>query len=203
MTYTQADKNPILCKIPQNRACRQGCNVVYFLYSLNSCFREKNNLPVLRTLYGKEGLIMSNEEKYLLVEESIAPDIFKKVLEAKKYLATGKARNSSEAVRLADISRSAFYKYKDRVMEYNSNASGNIVTFYLTMEDIPGVLSSVINHLAEYGANILTINQSIPTNGCAAVTISAETSAMEKSLEQLIADISALDNVIKFEILAG
>ena len=58
---------------------------------------------------------MSNEEKYLLVEESIAPDIFKKVLEAKKYLATGKARNSSEAVRLADISRSAFYKYKDRV----------------------------------------------------------------------------------------
>ena len=116
MAYTQADKNPILCKIPQNRACRQGCNVVYFLYSLNSCFREKNNLPVLRTLYGKEGLIMSNEEKYLLVEESIAPDIFKKVLEAKKYLATGKARNSSEAVRLADISRSAFYKYKDRVM---------------------------------------------------------------------------------------
>ena len=105
---------------------------------------------------------MSNEEKYLLVEESIAPDIFKKVLEAKKYLATGKARNSSEAVRLADISRSAFYKYKDRVMEYNSNASGNIVTFYLTMEDIPGVLSSVINHLAEYGANILTINQNIP-----------------------------------------
>ena len=203
MAYTQADKNPILCKIPQNRACRQGCNVVYFLYSLNSCFREKNNLPVLRTLYGKEGLIMSNEEKYLLVEESIAPDIFKKVLEAKKYLATGKARNSSEAVRLADISRSAFYKYKDRVMEYNSNASGNIVTFYLTMEDIPGVLSSVINHLAEYGANILTINQSIPTNGCAAVTISAETSAMEKSLEQLITDISALDNVIKFEILAG
>ena len=55
---------------------------------------------------------MSNEEKYLLVEESIAPDIFKKVLEAKKYLATGKARNSSEAVHLADISRSAIYKYK-------------------------------------------------------------------------------------------
>ena len=97
---------------------------------------------------------MSNEEKYLLVEESIAPDIFKKVLEAKKYLATGKARNSSEAVRLADISRSAFYKYKDRVMEYNSNASGNIVTFYLTMEDIPGVLSSVINHLAAVTVSI-------------------------------------------------
>ena len=203
MTHTQADKNPILCKIPQNRACRQGCNVVYFLYSLNSCFREKNNLPVLRTLYGKEGLIMSNEEKYLLVEESIAPDIFKKVLEAKKYLATGKARNSSEAVRLADISRSAFYKYKDRVMEYNSNASGNIVTFYLTMEDIPGVLSSVINHLAEYGANILTINQNIPVNGCAVVTITAETSALRRSLEELLAAAGGSPGVLRCEILAG
>ena len=56
---------------------------------------------------------------------------------------------------------------------------------------------------ASSGANILTINQSIPTNGCAAVTISAETSGMEKSLEQLIGDVSSLENVIKFEILAG
>ena len=146
---------------------------------------------------------MSNEEKYLLVEESIAPDIFKKVLEAKKYLATGKARNSSEAVRLADISRSAFYKYKDRVMEYNSNASGNIVTFYLTMEDIPGVLSSDINHLAEYGANILTINQNIPVNGCAVVTITAETSALRRSLEELLAAAGGSPGVLRCEILAG
>ena len=82
---------------------------------------------------------MAKEEKYLLVDERVVPDIFKKVLEAKKYLATGKAKNSSEAVRLANISRSAFYKYKDRVMEYNSSSSNSIVTFYLTMEDIPGV----------------------------------------------------------------
>ena len=143
---------------------------------------------------------MSNEEKYLLVEESIAPDIFKKVLEAKKDLATGKARNSSEAVRLADISRSAFYKYKDRVMEYNSNASGNIVTFYLTMEDIPGVLSSVINHLAEYGANILTINQNIPSDGIAAVTVSirmTDVTLEEQPLMQRLRDLHGVVQVSK------
>ena len=143
---------------------------------------------------------MSNEEKYLLVEESIAPDIFKKVLEAKKYLATGQARNSSEAVRLADISRSAFYKYKDRVMEYNSNASGNIVTFYLTMEDIPGVLSSVINHLAEYGANILTINQNIPSDGIAAVTVSirmTDVTLEEQPLMQRLRDLHGVVQVSK------
>ena len=146
---------------------------------------------------------MSNEEKYLLVEESIAPDIFKKVLEAKKYLATGKARNSSEAVRLADISRSAFYKYKDAVQPFNDMKSEHIITFYTLLKDISGTLSGVLGIFADSGANILTINQSIPTNGCAAVTISAETSDMEKSLEQLIAEVSGLENVIKFEVLAG
>ena len=146
---------------------------------------------------------MAKEEKYLLVDERVVPDIFKKVLEAKKYLATGKAKNSSEAVRLANISRSAFYKYKDRVMEYNSSSSNSIVTFYLTMEDIPGVLSSVINHLAEYGANILTINQNIPANGCAVVTMTAETSTLRRSLEDVLGDAKASPGVLKCEILAG
>ena len=129
---------------------------------------------------------MANEEKYLLVDERVVPEIFKKVLEAKKYIATGKAKNSSEAVKLANISRSAFYKYKDRVMEYNSQTANNIITLYLMMEDVPGVLSSVINHLAEYGANILTINQNIPSDGVAAVTISIGTTDVSLEEEQLL-----------------
>lgn len=139
---------------------------------------------------------MVNEEKYLLVAESIAPEIFKKVLEAKKYIATGKAANSSEAVRLANISRSAFYKYKDRVMEYNSRESNAIVTFYMTMEDVPGVLSSVINHLAEYGANILTINQNIPSDGVAAVTISIRMTDVTLEEEQLLQRLCQLRGVV-------
>ena len=104
---------------------------------------------------------------------------------------------------MVGISRSAFYKYKDAVQPFNDMKSEHIITFYTLLKDVSGTLSSVLGVFAASGANILTINQSIPTNGCAAVTISAETSAMEKSLEQLITDISALDNVIKFEILAG
>ena len=81
--------------------------------------------------------------------------------------------------------------------------SEHIITFYAMLKDISGVLSRVLSVFATSGANILTINQSIPTNGCAAVTISAETSEMAESLEQLIADVSGLDGVVKFEILAG
>ena len=111
--------------------------------------------------------------------------------------------HNEEFSRMVGISRSAFYKYKDAVQPFNDMKSEHIITFYTLLKDVSGTLSSVLGVFAASGANILTINQSIPTNGCAAVTISAETSAMEKSLEQLITDISALDNVIKFEILAG
>ncbi|MEI3305751.1 MAG: ACT domain-containing protein [Dysosmobacter sp.] len=86
---------------------------------------------------------------------------------------------------------------------FNDMKSEHILTFYGMLKDNTGVLSRVLSVFATSGANILTINQSIPTNGCAAVTISAETSEMEESLEQLLTAVSTLEGVVKFEVLAG
>ena len=146
---------------------------------------------------------MARKIKYYLVAAEALPEIFIRVAEAKRMMQTGEADTVGAATKMAGISRSAFYKYKDAVQPFQDMKAGHIITFYALLKDNPGVLSNFLSIFANSGANILTINQSIPTNGCAAVTISAETSAMEKSLEQLITDISALDNVIKFEILAG
>ena len=146
---------------------------------------------------------MARKIKYYLVAAEALPEIFIRVAEAKRMLETGETDKVNVAAQAVGISRSAFYKYKDAVQPFNDMKSEHIITFYTLLKDVSGTLSSVLGVFAASGANILTINQSIPTNGCAAVTISAETSAMEKSLEQLITDISALDNVIKFEILAG
>ena len=146
---------------------------------------------------------MSKEVKYYIVAANALPEVFIKVAEAKRMMQTGEADTVGDATKKAGISRSAFYKYKDSVQPFNDMKAEHIITFYGMLKDNTGVLSHVLGIFASSGANILTINQSIPTNGCAAVTISAETSAMENSLEQLITDISALDNVIKFEILAG
>ncbi len=146
---------------------------------------------------------MSRKIKYYLVAAEALPEIFIRVAEAKRMMQTGEADTVGAATKMAGISRSAFYKYKDAVQPFNDMKSEHIITFYTLLKDVSGTLSSVLGVFAASSANILTINQSIPTNGCAAVTISAETSAMENSLEQLITDISALDNVIKFEILAG
>ena len=146
---------------------------------------------------------MARKIEYYLVAAEALPEIFIRVAETKRMMQTGEAETVGEAARLAGISRSAFYKYKDAVQPFNDMKSEHIITFYTLLKDVSGTLSRVLNVFASSGANILTINQSIPTNGCAAVTISAETSGMEKSLEQLMGDVSGLENVIKFEILAG
>ena len=146
---------------------------------------------------------MGTKTKYYIVAAEALPEIFIKVAEAKRMMQTGEAGTVGAATRQVGISRSAFYKYKDAVQPFNNMKSGRIITFYIMLKDNPGVLSNVLAIFAGSGANILTINQSIPTNGCAAVTISAETSEMEQTLEELMALITSVDGVVKFDILAG
>ena len=146
---------------------------------------------------------MGKTIKYYIVAADALPEIFVKVAEAKRMMQTGEADTVGAATKLAGISRSAFYKYKDSVQPFNDMKAEHIITFYAMLKDTAGVLSGLLALFASSGANILTINQSIPTNGCAAVTISAETGRMAESLEQLMGDAAALEGVLRFEILAG
>ena len=146
---------------------------------------------------------MGGKTKFYIVAAEALPEIFIKVAQAKQMLQTGEVSTVGAATREVGISRSAFYKYKDAVQPFNNMKAGRIITFYVMLKDNPGVLSNILTIFAASGANILTINQSIPTNGCAAVTISAETSEMPSSLEDLLSRVSAAAGVVKFEILAG
>ena len=146
---------------------------------------------------------MSTKPKYYIVEASALPEVFLKVAEAKQMLETGEATTVNMATRRVGISRSAFYKYKDAVRPFNDMLHGRIVTFQIMLKDEPGVLSSVLNIFAQTGGNILTINQTIPAGGCAAVTIGAETSGLEISIEDLLAQALKVKGVLRCEILAG
>ena len=143
------------------------------------------------------------KKKYYLVSAEALPEVFIKVAEAKRMLQVGEADTVGEAARLVGISRSAFYKYKDAVQPFQNMRAGHIITFYALLKDIPGVLSNYLSIFAGSGANILTINQTIPTNGCAGVTISAETSDMTDGLEELMSLAASAEGVLKFEIMAG
>ena len=146
---------------------------------------------------------MSRAPNYYIVDAEALPEIFRKVVEARRLLDTGEAETVNQAVRITGISRSAFYKYKDAVRPFQDMLHGRIVTFQILLKDEPGNLSSALNVFAGTGVNILTINQSIPVNGCAVVTMTAETSAIQSSLEEVLGAVSSNAGVIKCEILAG
>ena len=146
---------------------------------------------------------MSKTPKYYIVEASALPEVFLKVAEAKRLLSTGEAVTVNEAARMTGISRSAFYKYRDSVLPFQNMMTGRIITFQLLLHDEPGVLSGILATFANHAANILTINQTIPSGGCAAVTVTAETMAMTEPIEELLRRLSATAGVVKAEILAG
>ena len=146
---------------------------------------------------------MEDNPKYFLVEASALPEVFLKVAEAKRLLSTGEVTTVNEAARIMGISRSAFYKYRDSVFPFQNMMTGRIITFQLLLHDAPGILSGILKTFADTGANILTINQAIPSGGCALVTISAETMHMSVAIEALLGRLAKADGVVKAEILAG
>ena len=146
---------------------------------------------------------MKNIPKYYIVESSALPEVFVKVAEAKRLLATGQAATVNDATKMMGISRSAFYKYRDAVQPFQKMNVSRIITFQFLLHDEPGALSMLLNIFAQENTNLLTINSITPTNGCALVTITAETTDMAVTLDELLHMLSGTPGVIKAEVLAG
>ena len=144
---------------------------------------------------------MGDNIKFLLVDTRVLPDVFLKVVEAKRMLARGEVRNSSEAAKMAGISRSAFYKYKDCVFAQSVETSTSVITLSIQLTDEPGQLSKVINEFHFLGANITSINQSLPVDGVALVSVSARIANGEDAGFALLRKIKELPGVVSAKIL--
>lgn len=141
--------------------------------------------------------------EYYIVEASALPEVFLKVAEAKRCLETGEERTVQAAAQRVGISRSAFYKYKDAIHPFRDMLHGRIVTIQIMLRNEPGALSGVLNLLAEWGGNVLTINQNIPDGGTAAVTLGVETSGSGIDIEHLLTALRQDEMVVRCEVLAG
>ena len=132
--------------------------------------------------------------KYYLIDSSILPEVYSKVIKAKNLLLSGEASSVSSAVKMAGISRSAYYKYKDSIFEYNAQGE-ETVTINARLEDNAGVLGAVVSELYLFGANILSVNQSAPINSVANVSITVRLPEKEGKSDLMIEKISSLNGV--------
>lgn len=137
---------------------------------------------------------------YLLVDMSVLPEVYVKVIEAKGYLQSGEAANASQAAKMAGISRSAYYKYKDKIFEY-SEQGDDVTTINAKLQDNAGVLSSVMNELYLAGANILAVNQRIPVNNIADVSITVSFAQSGHMTDEVIEKIKSVGGVKSAELV--
>lgn len=140
--------------------------------------------------------------RYYVVKEAAVPDVLLKVVEAKKLLDTGKVHTVNEAADRVGISRSSFYKYKEDIFEFHENSQGTTITLTFQMEDEPGLLSDVLKIIAEFGANILTIHQSIPISGVASLSLSVQVLPTTGNISEMLETMEKQKGVRNVKILA-
>ena len=139
--------------------------------------------------------------KYYVVKKKAVPEVLIKVVETKRLLATRRGMTIQEATEEIGISRSSFYKYKDDIFPFHENEKGRTVTMVIQLDDTPGVMAELLNAVARYQANILTIHQSIPINGIATLTLSVDILPGECDAEAMIEEIESQEGIHYLKIL--
>ena len=144
---------------------------------------------------------IAEKKKYFVVRERAVPEVLLKVVQAKRLLDSGRAQTVQDAAEQTGISRSSFYKYKDDIFPFHEEARGKTITFIIQMDDEPGLLSVVLQTIAVFHGNILTIHQSIPINGIATLTLSVEILPGEGDAEAMVEDIESREGIHYLKIL--
>jgi chorismate mutase len=143
------------------------------------------------------------DKKFYLVREDVLPEAMKKTIDAKELIDRGKAESIGDAVQKVDLSRSAFYKYRDTVFPFSSIVKERLITLFFHLEDRSGTLSQLLGVVASAGCNVLTIHQTIPLQGRANVTLSLNVSEMGIGIDDLLSQLSELEFVEKVEVLGS
>lgn len=139
--------------------------------------------------------------KYLVIDKDILPDVFEKVVQAKELLTSGEINEITEAVKRVGISRSTFYKYRSHVFTLDEKSTGKRVTLSFLLNHTHGILSNVIQAISNNGGNVLTINQDIPINNVANVSITFDMNHLKVSIEEVVEEIKDIKGVQKLVII--
>ncbi len=139
---------------------------------------------------------------YLVVDKKVLPEVYEKVIEVKNLLKEGKIKEITEATKKVGISRSVYYKYKDHIFDFAESIQGRKMTFSMMIEHKKGVLSDVLNYISDKGGNVLTIDQGIPINGSANLSITIDMSALECDISDLLDGLGEMPNTQKVDFIA-
>ena len=92
---------------------------------------------------------MDENIKYYVVKQKALPEVLLKVAQANRLIET-KGISVADATEQVGISRSSYYKYKEDIFPFRDNVKGKTITFVLSMDDEPGLLSLVLKKVEQF-----------------------------------------------------
>jgi len=139
--------------------------------------------------------------KYILVDKTVLPDVFEKVIEAKEMMKADETLGVSKVVSIVGISRSTYYKYHDKVFPLIESNVERKATVNLMLSHKSGTLSSILGNIASSNGNVLTISQDAPVNKAANVSITFDVSKLSSTLDQLLSSLKTVEGVSKLKLV--
>ena len=144
---------------------------------------------------------MDNEKVYYIIREDVLPEAVKKTIIMKKALGENPKLSILEASKRFDLSRSAFYKYKDTIFPIQEIQRQSILSLSIDVDDIPGILGRVLSVVNEEKCSVLTIHQTVPINSRATIIISLEIDPGHTNIEKLTKRIQNLEFVNRIKVI--
>ena len=126
-----------------------------------------------------------------------------KTLKIKDALKNNPELSIYEAVKLFDLSRSAFYKYRETIFPVDEKMLDHReFTLILYVNDIVGMLAQVLNTVSKLQLSVLTIHQSVPMEEKATITLSLSAKDTTISIDEIIKALRNIEHVSKVELIS-
>lgn len=144
---------------------------------------------------------MRTDKKYYIIREDVLPEAVQKTIKIKNALEENPSLTILEAAKKFDLSRSAFYKYKDTIFPIQDLKKKSVLSMSVNVDDIPGILGEVLKVVNEEKCSVITIYQTVPTGGIASIIFSVNIDLSLTSIEKLRQRIENLEYVNKVKVI--
>lgn len=144
-----------------------------------------------------------DNRKFYLIREDVLPESVIKTLKVKDALKNNSNLSIYDAVKQFNLSRSAFYKYRETIFPVDEKIlDQREFTLILYVNDIVGMLAQVLNAISQLQLSVLTIHQSVPIEDKATITLSLNARNSNLSIDEVIESLREINHVTKVELIS-
>ena len=148
-------------------------------------------------------MVNKDNRKFYLIREDVLPESVIKTLKVKDALKNNSNLSIYDAVKQFNLSRSAFYKYRETIFPVDEKIlDQREFTLILYVNDIVGMLAQVLNAISQLQLSVLTIHQSVPIEDKATITLSLNARNPNLSIDEVIESLREINHVTKVDLIS-